>query len=157
VNVRTLLALSLVVIACSGATPVLPGHDVMTAPMTADAVRAEIERVEASTPLPSGATWRQITLDSAGAYGPYAGGSLVEWQALCSWLLEATAASEVGDAARTATAMAVLETVPGWRAFADPEMGDEGFRRTIRKAVDDALRGRTDAVTTFSKANCGWS
>lgn len=154
---RTLLALSFVAVACSIATPAMPGRNVMTAPMTADQVRAEIERVETTSPLPSGASWRQTPLDTSGAYGPYAGGSLVEWQAFCSWLLESTTAIEGGDTTRAAAAAAVLRDVPSWRAFADPQMGDEGFRRIVRKAVDDAIASDIDAVTTFSKANCGWS
>jgi hypothetical protein len=124
----------------------------MTAPLSADDVRAEFDQVRATMALPPGAQWSRIVLDDSGAYGPYSGGSMVEWQALCAWVQEAVEAH--GDQERQAAAADVLAEAPEWRAFSDPVLADASVGDVVRKAIADAMAGRVDAVIEFSQANC---
>ena len=72
------LAIAAALAACS--TPVAPRErdpGAMTAPMSSDAVRAEIARVMDETPLPSGAAWTPVFVHQTAWYGPYGGGSMI--------------------------------------------------------------------------------
>lgn len=146
-----LAAFALFTFSCSSA-PV--GPNVMTAPHSAQEVAAEIERTKQVTPLPPGAAWKAISLDPDSGYGDYAGASMIEFQAMCAWLIEAREATAAGDAARTATAVAVLQRIPTWRSFSDPELMDEGGRTLIRNNIRDAQAGNFHNVNQFVQANC---
>lgn len=126
----------------------------MTAPMSASEVEAEVARVRLVTPLPPGAAWTPLQIDDRGSYGPYAGGSLVEWQAFCAWVRERIDAEEAAQPERAGHAVAVLTRARSWRTFSDPSLAPDSTQELIALVVDDAVTGQIDALTAFVKANC---
>lgn len=144
--------MTLVLAACTGGAPA--GPDVMTAPMNAEQAAAEIDQVKSVTPLPNGAVWRAIKLDPEGQYGPYWGGSLIEFQALCAWFAEAQVARAEGDGDREEAARAVVRTIPTWRSFSDPVIMDAESQALIRSKVDAVLAGSFHEVLEFMVGNC---
>jgi hypothetical protein len=151
------LAAVLFVVACSLplARPDSPDPNVMTAAMSADEVRAEVARVMRETPLPPGAAWTPVFVDQSAWYGPYGGGSMIEFQALCAWLREAADATKMKDPERLAAADAVLAEIPSWRTFSDPALMDTGSRAFVVSLVDDARKREFAAVGRYLAANCG--
>jgi len=126
----------------------------MTAPMRAADVAREIEVAQAVTPLPRGAAWKPIELDPNGSYGELSGLSMVEFQALCAWLIEANAASASNDVERLRDARSILGTVPSWRSFSDPVMTVPDFRALILRVVRSAASDDTADAESFTAANC---
>ena len=122
--------------------------------MTAKQVAAEIEHAKQVTPLPPGAAWRSITLDPNGSYGPYSGGSMIEWQAMCAWFAETEAAAAAGDEQRLARADAVTATIPSWRAFADPALLDDNGRVLIHQMTAAAAARAFATMASFMAGNC---
>lgn len=125
----------------------------MTAPMTVEQVRAEIEATKGRMRLPEGAAWKHIEL-SAGSYGQYAGAQMIEWQAMCAWFQEARAAKTAGDQAGFSAALAVVDQVPTWRSFSDPTLLDDTGRTLIREGARAARRGDFTTIGPFLEANC---
>jgi len=123
--------------------------------MSADEVRAEMARVRAVTPLPSGAGWLAVELDPDATYGSYAGGSMVEFQALCAWLIAATQAAAKADEAAYAAVVTVVEDIPSWRSFSDPTLSDAAFRIKVDSLAIDVADRELRAVGQFIGANCG--
>jgi hypothetical protein len=126
----------------------------MTVPMSANEVEAEVARVRLVTPLPPGAAWTPLQIDDRGSYGPYAGGSLVEWQAFCAWVRERIDAQGATQQERASQAVAVLMRARSWRTFSDPSLAPGSTQELIGHVVDDATTGRINALRDFSKANC---
>ena len=150
---RLLLAL---VVCASGAACSGDAADEAAAPdglMTVEQVQAEIEATKARTPLPEGAVWRAIELGSGG-YEAYYGGSVVEFQAMCAWLLDARAAEGAGDQARSGEAVAVLRQIPGWRLFTDPAQFDESSRKMLLDGIEAAVAGNFAPLDPFIRGNC---
>lgn len=141
-------------LALAGCSPPVVQPDTMTTPMSAADVRIEIARVRTTTPFPEAASWEEVELDDGASYGPYAGGSMVEWQALCAWLLEARAAIARDDPQDFGDAAAVLRGIPQWRTFADPVLAAGNTQAIIRDIVDAATAGETAPVDAFTEANC---
>ncbi len=126
----------------------------MTAPMTAAEVAREIELTKAVTPLPPGASWKPINLDPVAQYGPLSGQAMVEFQALCAWLIEAAAARDAGDQAALRDARAVLGTVSNWRSFSDPGTTARDTRDLVLRVVRSAQGDDPTDAESFTKANC---
>ena len=147
---RPLLALLVAATAaCSGEAPAETlGPNAL---MTAEQVRAEIETTKARTPLPEGAVWRAIEL-GPGTYEAYAGGSMVEFQALCAWLLEARDAK--ADRARFGKAVTVLRQIRGWRIFTDPKQLDDTSRTFLSQGIEAAIGGNFAPINPYIAGNC---
>ena len=150
------LAVAVLVSACSSPlTPTpQPDSNAMTAEVSASETRAEFERVKGETPLPVGAGWQPVIIDD-GWYGPWGGGSMVEFQALCAWLREAADAAQQNDAERKATADEVLADIPSWRTFSDPALMDPTSRAFVLGLLDHARRREFGEVGRYLAANCG--
>lgn len=150
------LAAALLVAACSlpSGQPLQGDPDFMTAPMSATEVRAELERVMSETPLPPGAGWTPVFIDQSASYGSYGGGTMIEFQALCAWLLEAADATQVNDPERLAAVDTVLAEIPSWRTFSDPALMDDTSRAMVLALLDDAGRREFEAVGRYLVANC---
>lgn len=149
------LVASLLFVACSPqlAQPGQLDPNEMTAPVSAADTRAEFERVKGETPLPHRAGWKPVVIED-GWYGEWGGGSMVEFQALCAWLLEAADATKVDDAARIAAADAVLAEIPSWRTFSDPARMDPTSRAFVVGLIADARKQEFAPVGSYLSANC---
>jgi hypothetical protein len=147
-----LLAVSAGLSACGGDAPAV--SDQPNGLMTVEQVRAEIEATKARFPLPEGAAWRAIELGPGTYEGPYAGGSMIEFQATCIWLLEARDAKVQNDQARFARAATILRQIPTWRLFTDPALFEAESRATILDGIDRAASGFFEAITPFLEGNC---
>ena len=121
--------------------------------MSVEQVRAEIEVTKARIPLPEGAVWRNVELNQ-GTYEAYAGGSMIEGQALCIWLLEARDAQANVDRARLATARAMLRQIPTWRLFTDPHLWEAESRVVILDGIEAAAEGNFGPINEFMEGNC---
>jgi hypothetical protein len=150
------LLATLSIAACSlpSPQPAQVGPDFMTAPMSAAEVRVELERVMSETPLPRGAGWTSVVVEPSGPYGAYGGGAMVEFQALCAWLLEAAEAAQVNDLERLTAVDAVLADVPSWRTFSDPILMDETSRAMVLALLQDAERRDFGSIEGYLSANC---
>lgn len=160
-NVRRRVAIALTLVlagallgGCAGAeSPGVPtGNAVL---LTAEQHALEIAQAKQRTPLPPGAGWRDLApLDPNAGYEPHDGASMIEFQAMCAWLLEARDASTAGDGERLGRARGVILGIPGWRSFSDPELGDRDFRALIQENVDYALTGNYPKLAPFLDGPC---
>lgn len=149
------LAVLLATAACSSppAQPEQLDPNEMTAPVSAADTRAEFERVKSETPLPQSAGWKPVVIED-GWYGEWGGGSMVEFQALCAWLLEVADATKVDDAERMARANAVLAEIPTWRTFSDPARMDPTSRAFVVDLIARARKHEFGPVGSYLAANC---
>ena len=140
----------LAVVGCSQAAP--PGA--MTAPLNAQQYAAEIEQAKQRTPLPPGVGWQDPPIDPNASYGVYAGASIIEFQAMCRWFVEARAASGAEYQPRLTRANDVIRKIPTWRSFSDPALNGVEFRALIQQTVQAVLVGDYASAAQFIQANC---
>jgi hypothetical protein len=153
---RTLVVVAVLVMSGCSLPVAQPGQldpNEMTAPMSAADTRAEFERVKGETPMPEGAGWKPVIIQD-GFYGEWGGGSMVEFQALCAWLLEAADATKVDDAERMAAADAVLAEIPTWRTFSDPARMDPTSRAFVADLIAHARQHEFAPIGSYMAANC---
>jgi hypothetical protein len=139
---------------CSGpGSSIAPGQG--TVLLNAEQHALEIAHAKQTTPLPPGAAWRETApIDPNAGYEVYDGASMIEFQAMCAWLVEARNASLSGDPARLVRARAVLRHIPTWRSFSDPELGDRNFRDLIEQNVNYAIEGNFEKLAAFLDGPC---
>jgi hypothetical protein len=151
-SVAVILLATAMVVACVDRASGDPNR--MTAPMRAADVAREIELAQEVTPLPQGAAWKSIELDPNASYGELSGLSMIEFQALCAWLIEANAAAASNDVERLADAGSILVTVPTWRSFSDPVTTVPDFRALIVRVVRSAASDDPRDAQSFTASNC---
>jgi len=114
-------------------------------------VEREIEAAKAATPLPPGATFSPIRLNSGADYQRGSGTSMIQFQAVCAWFDYWAKAIVGNDDRAEARASAIADEIRTWPSYLG---SDVSLRSAWDSIIDQARLGDPSGLVQMVELNC---